>query len=375
MRKLISIVLTISLAFMGLAGCASKSAQSSEQSNSPEVASFKGLDDPELLQFTADAVVADLESSLESDDYQIEEVQAVYVSKEYLEELAYNSQSNIYFGYTLAEIEEQLGSQKFVFTVGDDGQTTVKAFENYDDTFEKIATNLAVGGGVILVCVVVSVATGGAAAPAAVQTVNMVFVASAKTAAAFAAGSGAIGFAAGGITKALETGDAEGALKAAALRGSEDFKWGAIVGAVAGGAGKALQISKASKVIPSPREAELAALKKYPGREQVSFLNGQEVPINTPGATRPDIITEINGEMVAVEVKRYDLVNNFDLLDRELTRQVTSRVSNLPSGYSQRIVLNTQGRTYSQEFLDQTVKTLSDRLTAIDPTVVIEVMG
>ncbi|MCR5305366.1 MAG: hypothetical protein K6E36_02550 [Oscillospiraceae bacterium] len=42
-----------------------------------------------------------------------------------------NSQENVYFGYTLSELEQQFEGTKYVFTVNDEGQTTVKAFEAY----------------------------------------------------------------------------------------------------------------------------------------------------------------------------------------------------------------------------------------------------
>ena len=65
-------------------------------------AHFDSLNDPALLQYVEDSVYAGLADQFDSEDYIIENVEASYVSKEYLDELAYNSQTNIWFGFTSA---------------------------------------------------------------------------------------------------------------------------------------------------------------------------------------------------------------------------------------------------------------------------------
>lgn len=206
------------------------------------VPEFEGLDAPDLLRYVEDSVYADLIEQLGNDDYFVENVSAVYYSKEYLEELAYNSQSNIYFGYTLAELEEQFQGTKFVFDLGDNGQTVVHEFEEYDDTYDKVIKNVAIGTGVVLVCVTVSAVSGGGGAPA----VSAIFAASAKTGTIFALSSGTISGVSAGIVKGIETKDFDQAIKAAALEGSEGFKWGAIGGSVAGGASEAIALHGAA---------------------------------------------------------------------------------------------------------------------------------
>ena len=62
-----------------------------------------------------DLIYRDTVSALNSADYLVSDVSAVYVSKEYLEELDYNSQSNIYFGYTLDELDAQFQGKRYVF--------------------------------------------------------------------------------------------------------------------------------------------------------------------------------------------------------------------------------------------------------------------
>ena len=130
-----------------------------------------------LLPYLEDSIYSELVTALNSEDYFVENVNAIYISKEYLEEVAYNSQENIYFGYTLSELDSYFQGTRYVFTLGDDGQTVVTEFQKYDDTYDQMLKNVAIGTGVILVCVTVSIVTYGAGAPA----VSMIFAASAKT--------------------------------------------------------------------------------------------------------------------------------------------------------------------------------------------------
>ena len=204
-----------------------------EEEDTALASNFTGLDDPNLLQYVEDTVYADLVDEFASEDYIIENVAATYVSKEYLEELSYNSQSNIFFGYTLAELDKQFQGTRYVFTLDDNGQTVVQAFEAYDDTYERALKNVAIGTGVILVCVTVSVATAGTA-----PAVSVIFSASAKSAEVAALSSGVIGSVTAGIIEGYRTEDFDSALKAAALGGSEGVKWGAITGTVTGGVAK-----------------------------------------------------------------------------------------------------------------------------------------
>lgn len=206
------------------------------------VKSFDKLSDPRLLGYMESAVYAEVLDHIDSTKYVVENVEAVYVSKEYLEESAYNSKSNVFFGYTLDELDQQFQGKKYIFTLGDDGKTTVKEFSPYDDTYDKILLNTAIGTGVILVCVVLTVATEGAGAPAAAA----IFAASAKSGAIAALSSAVIGGTAAGIMTGIETQDFDESLKAAALAGSESYKWGAITGAITGGAGEAAALHGAT---------------------------------------------------------------------------------------------------------------------------------
>ena len=203
---------------------------------------FTGLDDATLLTYMEDTVYNGLITELDNDMYFVENVQAVYISKEYLEEVAYNSQENIYFGYTLSELDAYFQGARYVFTLGENGETIVTQFQEYDDTYDQMLKNVAIGTGVILICVTVSVISGGAGAPA----VSMIFAASAKTGSIMALSSGVFSGVSAGVVTGIVTGDFDEALKAAALAGSEGFKWGAISGSIAGGAGEAIALKGAT---------------------------------------------------------------------------------------------------------------------------------
>ncbi|SFC55708.1 HNH/ENDO VII family nuclease [Butyrivibrio sp. YAB3001] len=206
--------------------------------------SFSGLDDEELLTYVQNKVYSDVVSGLNSDEYFVENVEAIYVSEEYIEELTYNSQSNIFFGYTLDELNNMFQGSRYIFTVDDNGQTVVQEMETfYDDSAQKMLENVAIGSGVILLCVTVSVVSGGLGAPA----VSMIFMASAKTGTAFALSSAVLGGAATAITTGYQTSDVEQAFEQGMYAASEGFKWGAISGAIVGGVSEGTALYGAAK--------------------------------------------------------------------------------------------------------------------------------
>lgn len=388
MKRLLALILAFSLI---LSGCNIQASETKEPDSATtiedtmqeyrelsdeEIASqFKSLNDPALLQYVEDSMYQSMTLEFNSDDYIVEDVSAIYISKEYIEELEYNSQENVFFGYTLDEVSKQFDGGKYVFTLADDGTTAVQPFEDYDDTYEKVLKNVAIGTGVILVCVTVSVVSAGAGMPA----VSMVFAASAKTGATMALSSGGMGVATAGIVTAIQTGDVEQTIDAAALAGSEAFKWGAISGAVAGGVKKVVTMKKAAtatNTVCTPRESEIYALKKYKGTEQVSYLDGIEVPMGTPGSTRPDVVRMLGDKLEAIEVKNYNLEssNSRSVLYNELKRQVPLRVKNLPEGSTQRIVLDTRGRGFLDELVESVIARIHETLDDVYPNIPIDIL-
>lgn len=380
MNRLLSLVLALSLL---CTACLAESAVSS----APD---FKGMNDPKLLQYTEDQIYAELASELASEDYIIENVKAIYISQEYLDELAFNSQANVFFGYTLAEIGDEFKETGFIFTLGDNGNTVVQPFSKYDDTYDRVIRNVAIGTGVILVCITVSVVTAGVG----LTTTSIVFTAAAKSGTTAALCAMALGGVAAGVVKGYETGDMNEALKAAALQGSESFKWGAVCGSAIGSFQKLSAIHKAAKAVegaaeyargtisiaddlPKWRQAELRALNEYGGYDQLTFLNGKQVEFGTPGATRPDITRLLGDHIEAIEVKYYDLENTgcLNMLYKELEREVSARVANLPARSTQRIILDVTDRGFSLDTVNAVADHIWNLLEDIYPNIPIEFVG
>ena len=246
---------------------------------------YNNLNVPALLGYVEDSVYAELVKNLD-DGYFVQNVSAVYVSSEYLEEVSYNSKSNIFFGYTLAELDAQFQGTRYVFTLNDKGETTVEPFEEYDDTYERVIKNVAVGSGVILICVTVSVVSGGVGAPA----ISMIFSASAKTGAIMALSSGGIGALASGIVTGVQTQDFDKAVKAAALAGSESFKWGAISGAINGGVSEAVALKGATLNGLTLDKAAILQREGYPLDVIKEFRNIEQYNICKEAGLSPQMV-------------------------------------------------------------------------------------
>ena len=215
---------------------------------------YNALDETLLLAHIEDLIYTETITALDSEEYFVESVNAVYISKEYLEEVAFNSQSNIYFGYTLDELNALFQGTRYIFTLGENGNTTVQELQEIEDVnTETILKNVAIGTGVILICVTVSVVSAGVGAPA----VSMIFAVSATTAETMALSSAAFGGISAGIIRGIQTGDFNEAIEAAALSGSEGFKWGAITGAVLGGTSEAFLLKAATKSELTMNEAAI----------------------------------------------------------------------------------------------------------------------
>ena len=289
-----------------------ESADDSEYVYEPE---FSSLNDSQLQAYVEDALYSELVSTLDSDKYYVENVSVVYVSQEYIDELTYNSKSNVYFGYTLEEIDAQFQGTRYVFTLGEDGDTIVQPFEEYDNTYEQIIKNVAIGTGVILVCVTVSVITTGAGAPA----VSLIFATAAKTGTIMALSSATLGGVSAGIVTGIETGDMSQALKAAELAASDGYKWGAITGAITGGAGESIKYANAMKALRgAPLNItiqEAAAIQMqtgYPTEVISQFHSVEEFKVFQEAGLKAQMI---NGKLALVR-KDIDLYNIVDEMGR-----------------------------------------------------------
>ena len=234
MRKLLALLLSVSLVLSGCGiqgiGSQGTEAQSPAQGQTKQELSYSSLDDPDFLDDVEDAAYESVVEELAEQGYYVENIQVAYLSKEFIDELSYNSKENVFFGYSLSELDEQFEGTRYVFYPNEDGVTDVKAFEAYDDTYDVALHDVAVGTGIILVCVTASAATGGAA-----PAVSMIFAASAKAGALGAVTGAAWGGATAGLLTAIETGDSRAATKAFVSSAADGFKWGAISGALSGG--------------------------------------------------------------------------------------------------------------------------------------------
>ena len=142
MKRIISLAVSFALL---LTSCMGQYAFAAENVEAVGEVEFKSMSDPELLSYLESEVYDQLIDEIGQDGYFIENVSAVYISQEYLEEVAYNSQSNIYFGYTLAELDEAFQGTRYVFTLAEDGTTGVKEFEAIqDDTFNQVLKNVPI---------------------------------------------------------------------------------------------------------------------------------------------------------------------------------------------------------------------------------------
>ena len=253
------------------------------------------LSDENLQQYLRDRIYTEAIEEFDSDEYCVENVQTIYYSKEYIEQLAYNSQENLYFGFTQAELDSQFQGKKYVFTLDENtGETTVVEVESYEDhSTEEILKNVAIGTGVILVCVTVSVATGGTA-----PAVSMIFALGAKTGTAMALSGGAIGGLSAGLVKGYQTGSFSDAMNVAALGASDGFKWGAIVGALSGGATEAWGLHKATaNRLKMNEAAAIQRESKYPLDLISQFKSKAEYKIYRDAGLRTQMV---NGKLALV---------------------------------------------------------------------------
>ena len=334
-KRIFSLILALTMA---LTGCVSPNIEKSstkqetlpldnEKSDSADLVEdmphFDSLSDKKLLAEVEDLVYRETIDAFDGKDYVVENVSSVYISKEYLEEVAFNSRSNVYFGYTLDELNDVFKGEPYIFTLGDNGKTTVKKLESIDDkATETMIKNVAIGTGVILVCVTVSAVSAGVGAP----HISMIFAASAKTAPKFAASSAAFGGLSAGLVRGIETGDFEESKEAAALAASEGFKWGAITGAVTGGAKEAFVLKSASKNGITMKEVALAQKESKYSMEVISkFRNFEEYGVYKKANLKN---TKVNGRDALVQNIDWNyksklpdgtIVTNLDRIDKNLS--------------------------------------------------------
>lgn len=239
MKRVLSLLILSALLLTSCGNSNSSNVKSESKVNDSEISNedytekFNSINDQELNQYIEDAVYVELVNQINEwdteEEYYVESVDTAYISQEYIDELTYNSQSNIFFGYNLADLDEDF-SEKYVFSLGEEGETIIRPVEEYVNEYEAAIKNVAMGSGVILVCVTVSVATGGVGTGA----ITIVFAEAAASGAVCAGMSGAIAGTASAIVAGIKTKNMNEAVKSGLIGASEGFKCGAIIGAVTG---------------------------------------------------------------------------------------------------------------------------------------------
>ncbi len=295
---------------------------------------FSGIDDPDLLRYMEDSVYSTLAANL-SETYYIENVDSIYISKEYLEEVAYNSQSNIFFGYTLAEIADSFGEEKFVFTVDDNNETVVTRFEDYDFFYEKITEDILIGSGVVLFCVTLSALPGGVGALGAVSVIMATL---AKSAAVMAVSGGVIDGVVSGTVTGLQTGDMDEAMKSTLSGAATGFKWGAITGAIGGAFTAVSKLRGATRNgLTLTQAAAIQKDSKYPLEVINRFRNYDEYVVYKNAGLTPQTV---NGKTA--------LVQNIDVNYKDV-----NGVTNLEKMLDGKAPLDSSGKYYELHHIGQ----------------------
>ena len=101
---------------------------------------------------------------------------------------------------------------------------------------------------------------------------------------------------------------------------------------------------------PTWRQSELDVGKDYEGYDaQKSFINGEEVPYGTKGSVRPEFYK--NGH--SVEVKNYNVETSSgrNSLINNVSSQIKKRLTNLPEGTEQTVVIDVRSQDYNLEIL------------------------
>ena len=103
---------------------------------------------------------------------------------------------------------------------------------------------------------------------------------------------------------------------------------------------------------PTWRQSETDVGDLNPSYEaQKSFLNGKEVPYATRGSSRPDFYTT----GLSIEVKNYNVTNSSgrNSLINTVSNQVNKRITDLPSGTKQTIIIDVRGQQVTNDVLRQ----------------------
>ena len=111
---------------------------------------------------------------------------------------------------------------------------------------------------------------------------------------------------------------------------------------------------------PAWRQSEIDARIDFPEyQEQVSFINGKEVPYGTKGSVRPDFYKE----GYSVDIKNYNIETQAgrNSLAKNIEKQYNKRIDNLPAGTKQAVQIDIRGQNVSDELLQSLYNDIMQR--------------
>ena len=160
----------------------------------------------------------------------------------------------------------------------------------------------------------------------------------------------------GGVAKLGEVGEAASALE----------RVEPLVEGVPDAAG---DVAESAIVRPTWRQSEIDVGNDLGSgySDQVSYLNGEQVPTGTLGSVRPDWVAD-DGSM-SIEVKNYNLSTNQNGLINNVSQQALQRAENLPAGMEQQIVIDTRGQVITPDQENAIIQGIVQKSNGvIDPT-------
>ena len=111
---------------------------------------------------------------------------------------------------------------------------------------------------------------------------------------------------------------------------------------------------------PTWRQSEIDAKADYPDyNEQVSFLNGEEVPYGTKGSVRPDYYKPGS----SVDIKNYNIetASGRSNLTNNISNQYYQRNVHLPQGTKQSVLIDIRGQNVSNSELEALYNSIMER--------------
>ena len=258
-----------------------------------------GYDDPKYIEYYECMMYDSIDKSLDPDKYVIQSIDTYYYSKEYLETLDFNSKENVFWGYKLSELDEVFQGQKYVFSMDEDGNTTVTEYKEQEEdgkfssVFGSVLKNVAIGAGIIVTVVVLKDIAAGTCVATFITKYAL------KPTIAYARDFALVNGVTTAVITGFETKDFKTALEATALAASEGLMIGAIVGTASGlirGTGtELLALTK----FRAPYSPKIARYDQTPKSGEAGTWTGKRgesnFVLNTPITTKSGVtITECN---------------------------------------------------------------------------------